>query len=170
MNEKEQEEFVALRNDLGIQLDSLHICAMHQPDLVLRAGELAAELKAKARRKRLEVSELEAETERDAREDPEQYGISKITEGAIKSAVAVFEGVRNLRRDAVAADEDSDRAAVLAEAYRHRKSMLQEEVSLYQSNYWGDVEATESKEMAGQIKTDEVEKRRKKKRKEKEDE
>ena len=66
------------------------------------------------------------------------YGLSKVTESAVKSAVVLHPDVMKAKRDAIESAELADKAKNLANAFEHRRSMLNAEVELYVNNYWGE--------------------------------
>ncbi len=136
MTEDDSKTYVELRRKLSININSLQDDAMRHPDLVCKAGELAAELKAQAKRKKLEVEEVKATTDRAVRADPGLYLIDKLTERAVESAVTLDQDVMLAKKESVEADLDADMAGVLHQAFEHRKSMIKNEVDLYLSNYW----------------------------------
>ena len=56
------------------------------------------------------------------------------------AAVTADPRVQQAERATIQAQQDADRAAALFNAFEHRRSMLNNEVTLWTSNYWGDVE------------------------------
>jgi len=143
MEAEQQAEYADLQSTLHIHLHGLHEDAQDQPDLASRAGELAAELKAAAKRAKLAVEELTAQIDLNVRAKPEVFGLSKITETTIASVVATRPQTKEAKQAQIAAEREADLAATLANAYEHRRSMLKIEVDLWMSNYWGDVEVKE---------------------------
>ena len=139
-------EYDELRKHLRIDLTALHKSAQEQPGLALEAGELAAELKAAARRCKLDLDEAKGNAYREIRNNPDQFGLDKITESAISSTIPVHPAVVAAAREEANAYEAADKAAALADAFGHRKSMIQDEVRLFLGNYWGDIEI---KDMGG---------------------
>jgi len=127
-----------LKRSLSIDIQALHEMCEKQPKLASEAGEVAAEAKAEAKRQDLQADEAEASAERDIRLHPEEYGLSKITESAVKSAVVLHPDVMKAKRDAIESAELADKAKNLANAFEHRRSMLNAEVDLYVNNYWGE--------------------------------
>ncbi len=128
-----------LKEQLAIHLNALHTDAQGQPALAEQAGEMAAEAKAAAKRARLEADEARAFFERDIRKNPGAHGVGKVTEGSVAAAVAVNSQVGVAERAAIAAQEAADRAEAVANAYKHRRSMLKIEAELWLANYFGDV-------------------------------
>lgn len=175
MNETEQQEFDELRKSLHIHIHELHKDAQAQPDLVCRAGELAAEMKARSKRAKLAVEETKANVDKSIRDNPDEHGLAKVTEGAVQSTIDRCVEVKKAQNEAIDAELESDKAAVLAEAYRHRKGMISDEVTLYVANYWGEVDERQMGKTASDAKgqqDDRVQRKRRrlKKNKEKENE
>ena len=88
-NDKKIEE---LKNRLGIDLQQLHVEAMSQPVYCEQAGILAAEAKKIAKQAKINVDEVEAAVTLSVRQNPDAYGLDKITESSV--AVAVINSKR----------------------------------------------------------------------------
>ena len=136
MNDK----YAELKHGLRINLQSLHIDAQTQAERATEAGEMAAEAKATARRKKLELDEARASADMEVRSMPGKYGLEKVTESAVASAVIKHPAVMKLGLEAIDAEELANKADALFTGYHHRKGMLEAEIDLYKSNYWGDVQ------------------------------
>ena len=148
------EVYNELKGKLSIHIHALHEDAEGQPDLCMQAGELAAELKATAKRAKLAVEEAKAEVNRDARTNPESYGIEKVTEAAIGAAILINHEVQFASRAAIDAELEADKASTLAHAFDHRKSMIVEEVKMYLNNYFGEVAVGEMGEAKDGLRDD----------------
>ena len=144
MNKNTENIYNELRSFLAVHLAGLHKDAQEQAHLASQAGELAADLRATSKRKKMELDEAKAEADKNIRNDPDKFGLSKTTEKAVELAINLHEDVQAARIDSIEADLDADKASSLANAYEHRKSMLKNEVQLYLGNYWGDVEVKEA--------------------------
>lgn len=143
-----------LRNKLSIDINALHIDAQEQPQLAEAAGELAAEARAVAKRQHAAFDETKADTERDVRANPEQYGLAKTTENSIAAAVTTAQAVREARSEVIEADKVADIAAAIRDGYQHRKTMLDLEGRLYAANYWGEVRGDGRAQDAGRQETE----------------
>ena len=169
MEANEQAEYAELQTHLAVHVQALHEDAEGQAQLAFRAGELAAELKARAKRAKMAAEAVEAKVDQAVRADPESYGLSKTTETSIRSAVVGSDPVLESREAQIAAEKGADLASALSNAFEHRRSMLRIEAELYVNNYWGDVEvrehgmrrtATEARGKAAEEKLEAVEERR----------
>ena len=131
-------DYDKLRQKLPIDRDSLHEEAERQAELAAEAGELSADLRADAKRAKLRSEEAQASADAEIRAAPEKFNLAKVTESAVASAVLLHKEVRSARSEQVEAERLAERASSLAVAYQHRKSMIQVEVELWVTNYWGD--------------------------------
>ena len=148
MNEKYDE----LKRGLRINLQSLHIDAQTQAERATEAGELAAEAKAVARRKKLELDEARATADAEVRATPGKYGMEKTTESAVASAVTRHPVVMKLGQEAINAEETASKVDALFTGYHHRKGMIEAEIDLWKSNYWGDVQERQMNNAEGDVK------------------
>lgn len=137
-------EYKDLVSSLAVHIDKLQQDSERHSGLAFRAGELAADLKAEAKRSKLAVEEIEAEVDKEVRADPDSFGLTKITESVVSSAVTSDRRVQEARRREIDAAHDADKAGNLASAYDHRRSMLKGEIELYVHNYFGDPEQDRS--------------------------
>jgi len=136
MNDEQRRTLADLQRRLVVRIQALHKDAQEQPLLAERAGELAADLKAAAKRKRLELEEVRAKAEMEIRSAPSHFGLEKVTEAGIHAATVLHPEVQRVSRESVDADEDADKAASTANAYEHRRSMIANEVKLHGQNYF----------------------------------
>jgi len=137
-----------LKSKLQIDINRLQFCCQEQPELASRAGELAAMAKSKAKRAKVVLEEAKANANKEIRDNPDGFGVPKVTEKAVESAVVLHPDVMKVAQDVIELELDADKAAVLANAFEHRRSMLKIEAELFVHNYWGSVEVKES-QMAG---------------------
>ena len=73
--------------DLSIDLNALDTEWLEQPERFFTVAEQAADAKREVERTKLALDIAEAELDNDIRTNPAKYGIAKITEGAISSAI-----------------------------------------------------------------------------------
>ena len=132
-----------LKKGLSIDLEGLHRDAQEQPGLACDSAELGAEAKAEAKRAKLRLEEVKAAIQRTVRANPEAAGIDKVTEASIAAAVTVSPEVMRVSREAIDAEEAAAKAEAVATAYDHRRSMIKNEVELWQANYWSQPEVKE---------------------------
>ncbi|KKN89668.1 hypothetical protein LCGC14_0235140 [marine sediment metagenome] len=166
MKDTDQEQYTKLRRKLVVHIHALHKDAQNQPSLACDSGELAAELKAVSKRHKLLLDEVKAEADRDIRNNPDEFGLAKVTESAVKSAIDLHPDVQRVVRESIDADLDADKATTLANAFEHRRSMIKNEIQLYLGEYWGDVEVKEHemRKASGQLDDDREERITRKRR------
>lgn len=151
-----------LKASLSIDINQLHIDAENQPVLMAEIGEIAAEAKAAAKRKKAELDEMKSALSLSVRSNPDTYGLTKATEASIASTVDIHDDVKNLKYECIELERHADLCKAIENAYHHRKSMIQSEVQLFVSNYWGEINVKEPN--TGDME-DRVEKYRRKKAK-----
>ena len=132
-------QYEFLKRELRVHISELHRDAEMQPVHMNDAGDMLADLKAVVHRKKLAVEREEAKVDKDARRNPEKYGLTKVTENTIKSAIALAPAVQEAQEELVNAEQSAGKVSAVVDALGHRKSMIQDEVRLYLSNYFGEV-------------------------------
>jgi len=130
----------ALAEQLGIDVNDLGSQVARQSQLYDDAAKLAATLKAASKRAALSCDEIKAGVETEIRKNPEVFGLSKVTEGAIKTAVTLNDEVRQVERSAIDLQELADKASATERAFDAKRRMLSDEVRLFLGNYFGEVE------------------------------
>ncbi len=128
-----------LTKKLPIDIRELHKVAEGQPELMYAAGELAANAKAAAKSTKMGYETAKATADRAIRDNPSAFGLAKATEKSIESTVILVKEVNVLCQAAIDAEYFADKATALVQAFAHRKSMIQDEVTLYVNNYWGEI-------------------------------
>ena len=137
-----QERINELRAELAIDVNALDVDCQKQPQLITETTELLADLKLKAKQGKMNYDEVCSISEKQIREKPETFGISKITESAVKAAMIVHGDVHNAREKMLFAEHQADIVASIVDGYHHRRSMLDNEVKLVLSGLYGDVPTT----------------------------
>ena len=142
-----------VETDLEIDPNNLDREWMEQPRLYFR---YAAELSDA--RKELDIAKsrqdlLKAELDTAIRNDPEVYGVRKVTEGSITSAIMTREEWRDAAKQVLDAKHVVDVLSAAVTALDHRRKALEGMVQLFLANYFsrprapkGDEEAVEEME------------------------
>ena len=123
---------------LKIDIHELHTNVAEQPSYCEEIGRLSAKAKAAAKRMKLDLDLMEAKLESNIRNNPDAYGVAKVTENAIKAAIIQNEEISRAKRALIDDEQCSDEFQVLVNAFEHRRSMLNNEVQLWSTNYWGE--------------------------------
>lgn len=124
------------QNDFHIDLARLEEEWVRQPSLAEEYGRQLADARQEydLAKRRLDVAEAEAE--RDIRTDPVSYGISKVTEGAIKAAVILDKRVAKASTEVIQSNHSVGIAEAAKNAIEHRKKALEGAVSLFIAQYY----------------------------------
>ncbi|MHA1591484.1 MAG: hypothetical protein ACTSUP_03335 [Candidatus Heimdallarchaeaceae archaeon] len=135
---KEMEELKQLRSRLEIDEYALEKECRDQPCLYAEIGELYVVAKGGARTAKENVDFVRAALDGMIRSDPGKYGLQKVTEGAISSAILLTEEYRSAQVDYLSKQEVSDAFQILLSSAEQRKSMLRDLASLYIYNYYSN--------------------------------
>lgn len=122
--------------DIRIDPEALDVEWLGQADLMRRYSKHAAEMKRAVdeAKERLEMGK--AQIEMDIRADPDKYGLSKVTEGAIQSTMVLQEEYQQLSKEYIDAKYESDIAQGAVRSVDQRKTALQELVHLLSTSYF----------------------------------
>lgn len=121
----------------GLEIDVNDLigeCAV-QAELFRQAGVRFVTASGKAKRAKLALDLHESASAREIRRDPEKYGATKVTEGAIQELVKTNGNTITLREDLIEAEEVAAKAKVEYEAWMQRASLLRGEVELLSFHY-----------------------------------
>lgn len=124
--------------DIAIDKSQLDYEWLRQSLLYFKYSELYANaiFERDKAKERLEV--VKAKIDLDIRKSPEEYGISRITEGAIASAITLDEEYVEAKNDYLNAVKEVNILAGVKGALEHKKSALETLAKLYLSGYWGE--------------------------------
>lgn len=88
-----------------------------------------------------------AEIALEARRDPGKFGLTKVTDASLDSAVITQKEYKELEEEMFQAEEDAEFLGVLLESAAQRKSMIRDLVTLYCRQYYEkeDMHVEESK-------------------------
>ena len=122
-----------LSKHLSIDIYNLEMeCAEHSSHYH-KIAVMTSETGSLQHRAELLVKSLKAEIATNVRNNPEEFGIAKVTEGQILEAVDKSEDAQSARIVRMNCTEMNNRANALLQAFEHRRSMLNNEVQLYLS-------------------------------------
>lgn len=155
-----------VQNELEIDPNCLDEEWLTQAPLYWRYAKALAGEKESLDRAKRRLSVLIAETERKIRKDPESFGISKVTEGAIKAAITVDKEVGNLEDSIIEINHDVNVLGAAVASLDHRKRALTDLVQLHMCSYYAepkapDLRTAQSIEKAKQKEVDEKIRKRK---------
>lgn len=106
-----------------------------QSDRYFNIGKMLAGAKSDHDELECALKLAKAEIDFDIRNNPNSYGISKITEAAVESSVLRSDRVQGLLKQIREARHECDILTAALEAMQHRKRALENMVRLHMTNY-----------------------------------
>lgn len=154
-----------LQELLRLDLESLEVAAADQANVFFEWANKAVEARFEYERRKANWENRRAQVSCDARKFPENYGIDKITEAAIQTAVELDKSVISDRKKYLDAREVSllyDRAV---DALEQRKRMIEMLVTLHGQQYFSTPNLKRIREACGKAADDKMTSRMKRKMK-----
>jgi len=134
MERKKKE--VNWEEDVSIDQSALDVEWLEQPRLMFKYGQYQAECKAMMDLRKEQMETQWAEVDGDIREDPGKYGITKITESAIKNAVLLDGDYQSAQEQYNEARYEYEMAKVAVVALDQKKTALENLVKLHGQMYF----------------------------------
>ena len=122
--------------DLEIDVTALDLAAATQAEKFFKWAEQAAEAKKEMDMSKFRLDVLYAQLQTRARTDPESFGIQKVTEAAIDTAVKVSASYREAYEKWLEAKAESIIMDEAVEAFQHKKRMIELLVTLHGQQYF----------------------------------
>ena len=122
--------------DIQIDPDQLDVEWLNQPALMMKYTRHAADMKAAVEKARQNIDLVKAELDKDIRQNPEDYALEKVTEGALTAIIQSskkFIKANDAHRDA---KYEADIASGAINAFEHRKRALENLVTLHGQQYF----------------------------------
>ena len=119
------------KSRIGIDPFNLSQECERQPILYSEIGDVASQARSVVRRAKDNLDYVIAEIRADIRLKPENYGLTKVTEGALDSAAILSKPVVDAKLSLREAEEISDVLGILVTTADQRKSMIRDMVKLY---------------------------------------
>lgn len=144
-----------INSDDGDDFDKLarHVVAIDElkldrecvrlPTDYLKFAHAAADAKRAVDELKLELDTVEAEVSNSVRLAPDHYGVEKVTESAINSAVAASPKVRKAQRALIEAKHASEVRQAVVWALEHKKRTLTLLVELHGMGYFASPKVSE---------------------------
>ena len=136
VEQAEELEDFDFESDLNIDPDNLDIEWLNQPKLLMKYSKLEADAKAELEKAKEYVAFIKAQTDSSIRKDPTVFGIDKITEGAITSAINVDANVREAVQRQNKIQHLLNLVTNMVRAIDQRKSSLENLVKLFGMEYF----------------------------------
>ena len=122
--------------DIRIDESALDIEWLDQPSLLMKYSRNAAQLDLDCKRKKVELSLIEAELDSKIRENPSRYKLEKVTEGAIKAIIQKDKGYQECQEELFTMEYEVNVANKAILAFTQRKEALENLVRLHGQQYF----------------------------------
>jgi len=123
---------------LRLEIDQLRLDEewLNQPRQRQVWGELLADAQLAYDEAKSYLEVIKAETDREIREDPDGYGVLKVTETAVANAVTVYPAVKIATKKMNEAKHKVNVLQAAVDGLEHRKRALTELVELHGQDYY----------------------------------
>jgi len=122
--------------DLKIDVDALDVEWADQPLLMLKYTKISVEARMELDKAKEDLGIVKAEIDLKIRQDPEAFGITKITESAIQSAIILDTTFGLANEKCLQASYEFDMAQGAVRAVDQRKQALENLVKLHGLQYF----------------------------------
>jgi len=129
-------ENIDFEKDLEIDQENLDIEAIRQPELYFKYSLLAKEAREEFDLLKMKLGITESELGSKARLKPKEFGIRKVTEGAIKEAVQRHPRYLAIYKKMIIAKNEAELLNHAQEAMNQRKRMIEVLVQLHGREYF----------------------------------
>lgn len=127
--------------DIEIDTQALDVEWVNQPELVRRYSKEAARLEKLRDQAKEALAQGKARIEMKIRSNPEDYGISKLTENSIASAVLLDPEYQQLSAEYIDAQYEYNVVRGVVQAFEQKKSALENLVKLLGQSYFAGPKA-----------------------------
>ena len=102
--------------DVNIDEQALDVECLEQPRITLQYAKWVADMERKKDRAKERVDVVKAELDKDIRNNPDKYGLAKVTEGAVQNTIILQPEYREAQEAYIKAKHESDiaKAAMLS--------------------------------------------------------
>ncbi len=122
--------------DIKIDENALDLEWKDQAELFMKYALHLANTQKELDSFKQELDIMRAEIDKSIRENPEKYGIEKVTEGAIQSAILTDKGFIQANKDYLNVKFENDMAKNAVQAFNQRKEALENLVKLHGQQYF----------------------------------
>ena len=124
------------QRDKTIDPERLDVECIRQPERFFYWAQQAVEASVEVERARLRADVTEARLEIECRQKPEEFGIAKPTESAIKAAVKIHPKYRKAYKKYLKARENAKLLDAAVTAMEQKKRMLESLITLHGQQYF----------------------------------
>lgn len=122
--------------DVQIDVDALDIEWVEQPSLMAQYCAYSAECRKEMDRAKEQVEICKAKLDRQVRSDPGAFGLKKITEGAVASAIVESAEYQECQQEYIDARYEYDLSVTAVRAIDQKKTALENLVRLHAASYF----------------------------------
>jgi len=122
--------------DISIDETALDVEWLDQPRLMLKYAQYAAKCKTELDRAKEALDVVKAELDREIRQNPGDYGVNKITESAVQSAILVQPQYQQASKDYTDSKYEYEIAVAAVRAIDQKKTALENLVKLHGMSYF----------------------------------
>lgn len=142
------------QQDLTIDKNALDYEWQRQPNLFQKYAEEAANANWERDQAKENIEIVKAGIHKEVSENPNVFGIEKVTVDAVKSAVTSHEKVKKAVKKFLRLKYEAEILMSAKQAFEHKKTALEHMAKLYLSGYWSSPRiSNESKEEVRKEKT-----------------
>jgi hypothetical protein len=128
------------KEDLKIDKYALDEEWLKQPTLFINWAEEFVEAQADRDRKKEQLDLIKAELDNIIRSEPEKFGLTKVTEGAIQNIILTEGSYRDAQDKYLTAIKQAKILDVAKEAFDHKKKALENLTQLFLAGYFANSE------------------------------
>lgn len=122
--------------DMEIQIDELEIECLEQPKLMIKYSSMLSEARQRRDLKKEEIDLIRSTLDKKIREDPDTYGLDKVTESAVVNAIIRQEKYQRHTREYHSLNHDFNVLQGVVQAVEQRKSMIEGLIKLNGQQYF----------------------------------
>lgn len=129
-------------NELKVDLNQLDDEWVKQPNIYYEAASQASDARKDYEEARNDLEVVKAELDKAIREDPESYGVGKLTEAIVTQTIVRQKEYKRACQEVVNTRHAMDVANAYVGALDHKKTALTKLVDLFLSNYFSKPQAS----------------------------
>lgn len=122
--------------DVAIDENALDIECLEQPSLVFQYSKWSAKCELEVDKASESMNIIKAELDQKIRENPDDYGVSKVTENAITNAIISHPKYQNAKADYLDKKYEAGMAKAAVYALNDKRTSLELLVKLHGQNYF----------------------------------
>ena len=122
--------------DIRIDETALDVEWLEQAGLMIKYTRHAAQARMELDQSKQALDIVKAEIDKDIRELPEDYGLTKVTDNAVAATIITQEEYKEAFQEYLDAKYEADMAQGAVQAFQQRKDALQELVRLHGQSYF----------------------------------